>query len=428
MNFLFITWKNDAGQLAWQVRKEGHNVKVHIDYKSCRDCYDGLLEKVRPWQDQVEWADVIIFDEIGFAKKAQNLRDNGKKVIGGTRYTDNLEWNREFGQREMERLGMKVLAHWEFNNFDRAIAFISSNPRRYVFKPQGVVSSADHNLLFVGQEKNGRDLWQLLKSNQKKWRFKIKRFMLQEYAGGVEIAVGGFFNGYKFLFPICVNQEYKRLFPGNVGPLTNDMGALVFWSKPNEMYARTLAKIEKELARIGYVGYFDVNCIANKNELFPLEFTARFGYPTIDTQLAGIGMPAGEFLFRLANGENFEIPIKSPLQIGICGVLPTFIHGDSRLVSAYRDSAIFFDGSEWDLPGLFFKDVKLDKNQLRVAGESKFIGVATGSGRNIGAARRQAYKNIRKIKTQDMFYRSDIGENWRNDFALLKKFGYLKII
>lgn len=429
-NFLIVTWKNDAGQLGGELVKEDHDVKVYIDYKSCRDCYDGIVskipastEKIRPWQKWTDWADVIIFDEIGFGNHAEALRARGKKVIGGTPYTDRLEWKREFGQTEMERAGMKNLPHWEFTDFEKALRFISSHPSRYVFKPSGVVSSANHHLLLVGEAYDGRDIFEILKANAKNWRHKIKRFMLQRHASGIEVAVGAFFNGKKFLYPVCINQEYKRLLTGDLGPLTNDMGAGVYWDSPDGLFRETLKKMENQLAETGYVGYFDINCIADEEGIYPLEFTARFGYPTIDTQLAGLNMPVAEFLYRLASGDDFKIKVKPGVQIGVCAVLPPFISSDLDEASIYRNMPILASTpvKQWSKLELFFKDVKVTDEYLRVAGEARLVCVAGGSGSTMKKAREEAYRRIKQIKVPNMFYREDIGLKWEQDSKNLKK-------
>jgi hypothetical protein len=46
--------------------------------------------------------------------------------------------------------------------------------------------------------------------------------------------------------------------------------------------------MEPVLDSEGYVGYIDVNCIVNNHGIYPLEFTSRFGYPTISIQQAGM--------------------------------------------------------------------------------------------------------------------------------------------
>src|SRR5262249_10927204 len=71
-----------------------------------------------------------------------------------------------------------------------------------------------------------------------------------------------------------------------------------------------------KLASEGYVGYIDLNCIVNGNGIYPLEFTARFGYPTISIQQEGMTPPIGQFLTDLAAGVNPKLKVKSGFQIG----------------------------------------------------------------------------------------------------------------
>ncbi|MFA6268635.1 MAG: phosphoribosylglycinamide synthetase C domain-containing protein [archaeon] len=222
--FLFVSWESLSGDLAWEIKKEGHQVKCYIERKDDEDVYDGILDKVSDWKAEVDWADVIIFDDVGFGSDADELRAKGKLVVGGSKYTDKLEEDREFGQNEMKRVGMNILPHWDFTDFEEAIEFIKKTPERYVFKPSGTVASDQKGVLFLGQEEDGKDLIQILEQNKKIWARKIKKFQLQKMAVGVEVAVGAFFNGNDFIYPINVNFEHKKLFPGDIGPYTGEMG------------------------------------------------------------------------------------------------------------------------------------------------------------------------------------------------------------
>jgi len=117
------------------------------------------------------------------------------------------------------------------------------------------------------------------------WRHLLDGVQLQRRMRGVEVAIGAFFNGEHFIEPVAVNFEHKRFFPGNLGPMTGEMGTTMFWASCPELFRRTIARFEADLRRERYVGYFDLNCIVNAEGIWPLELTTRFGFPTIDVQL-----------------------------------------------------------------------------------------------------------------------------------------------
>lgn len=421
--FLFVSLESLSGDLAWQIKTEGNEVKVYIQAESDQDVYDGFLEKVSRWEDHVDWADVVVFDDIGFGAIADELRAKGKLVVGGSKYTDRLEEDREFAQNEMKRNGMLVLPHWDFSDFNDAIKFIKENPGEYVFKPSGNTPSDQKGILFLGQEEDGKDIIEVLEQNKKLWAKKIKKFQLQKRAVGVEVAVGAFFNGEDFIYPINVNFEHKKLFPGDIGPYTGEMGTLMFWSLPNEIFNITLQKMKEDLAKSGYVGYFDVNCIANAKGIFPLEFTSRFGYPTISIQMEGITSKMGDFLYAIANKEKFSLKTKKGFQIGVVVVVPPFPFDDRKEAYIYKDLSILF--LKQNLDGVHLGDVKLVHDVWTIAGESGYVLVITGSGTTVEAARKQAYQRVRNILLQNMYYRTDIGAKWLSDSDMLHTWGYL---
>ncbi len=423
LKFLFVSTIALAGDLAWQLKKEGHEVKFYIQSKGDKDVFDGFVDKVDDWKENVDWAEIIVFDDVGFGDAADKLRKQGKLVIGGSAYTDKLEDDREFGQEEMKKAGMNILPHWDFTSFDDAIEFMKKNLGRYVIKPNGIAAN-DKELLFIGQEEDGKDILQVLEHYKKNWAKKIKSFQLQKYASGVEVAVGGFFNGEDFIHPIHINFEHKRLFPGEVGPTTGEMGTSAFWSQPNTLFRETLEKMKPALQQSGYQGYVDINCIANARGIYPLEFTNRFGYPTISLQIEGILSPLGEFLHELATKQPYELKTKKGFQICVVIAVPPFPFNDPEAFRRYsEDATILF--KKPNLDGVHLADVKLVEDDWRLAGESGYALVITGSGGTMDEARKQAFQRVKNVMIPNLFYRTDIGVRWYYDSDRLQTWGYL---
>ena len=421
--FLFVSHESLSGDLAWQIKREGHQVKVYIGDQADKDVCDGFLEKIDDWKQFVDWADVIVFDDVGFGKDADALRKNGKLVVGGSQYTDRLEEDREFGQAEMKRVGMLTLPHWDFSDYDAALKFIEENPGRYVYKPSGHTPSDYKGLLFLGKDEDGIDLHEILRSNKKVLEKKVRQFQLQKFASGVEIAVGTFFNGNDFIYPININFEHKKLFPGDIGPYTGEMGTTMYWSAPNTIFRTTLEKMREDVKKSGYVGYIDINCVVNGRGIYPLEYTCRFGYPHISIAMEGITSEWGEFLYAIARGQNYELKAKRGFQIGVVVAVPPFPYSDESEMNIYKDLSIIFKKNNPE--GIHLGDVKLVDESWSIAGESGYALVVTGSGTTMEDARRQVYGRLDNILLQNMFYRTDIGLRWNEDSDKLQTWGYL---
>jgi phosphoribosylamine--glycine ligase len=423
--FLFVSPEALACDLAWQLVKEGHEVKMHVSDAGSRDIADGFIEKVDDWKRWQKWADVIIFDSCGFGPAADKLRSEGKLVVGGSAYTDRLEMDREFGQMEVKSAGLNILPHWEFSDFDEAISFIEAHPARYVFKPSGEETLDWYlkGLLFPGQEDDGKDLLAVLKHNKKSWSKKIKQFQLQKFATGIEVAVGAFFNGSDFMYPVNINFEHKKLFPGDIGPYTGEMGTLMYWSEQNPFFKNTLFRMKERFRESGYVGYIDLNCIVNGKGVYPLEFTARFGYPTISIQMEGVQSPWGEFLFSLAQGEKYKMKTKKGFQVGIVVAVPPFPYYDKKQFRVYKDISVIFKKPNFH--GVHLGDVKLVDNDWKLAGEAGYALIVTGSSNTVEGARKEAYHRIENIILQNMFYRTDIGAKWGRESDQLQAWGIL---
>jgi phosphoribosylamine---glycine ligase len=205
---------------------------------------------------------------------------------------------------------------------------------------------------------------------------------------------------------------------------------MMFWSTPNKIFNQTLKKFEPKLAEEKFVGYVDLNCIVNGNGIYPLEFTARFGYPTIFIQQEGILMPLGQFLFELAQGTLKKFHAKSGFQVGVRIVVPPFPFTDDETFNVKsKDSLIYFkkekNGKTYR-EGVHIEDVKLANGEWIVAGQSGVVLVVVGTGHTMRQAQKQAYARIKNINIPHMYYRMDIGDRWFEDSDKLHNWGYLR--
>ena len=164
----------------------------------------------------------------------------------------------------------------------------------------------------------------------------------------------------------------------------------------------------------------------NGNGIYPLEFTARFGYPTISIQQEGLLTPIGEFLYRLAEGSITRVRTRTGFQIGVRIVVPPFPFKDKETFdSSSKDAVILFKTPSRD--GYHIEDVCTVNGEWLVTGTSGVVLIVCGTGTTMKQAQKQAYNRVRNVMIPNMYYREDIGDRWlEEDSDRLHSWGYLR--
>lgn len=426
-NFLFVSLDGLIGDIAWRVGREGNGVRYAItEDEFSQDVADGIVPKTDDWTDELGWADIVVFDDgFGLGTHAERLRNEGLPVVGGTRETDRLEEERGYGHAAMADRGLDVIDSIIFDDPDDGIEYVRSNPNPYVIKPCGGAQNFNQ-LLLVGHADDGADVVGMLERYRDRRDGDVEAFQLQRRKEGIEVSVCGFFDGREFVEPINYTFEHKRLFPGDLGPMTGEMGTSMFWDAPNRLFAETIGPFEELLRAEGYVGAFDINCIVNGSGVFPLEITPRFGYPQILIQEAAMETPIDEFLYGLATGSNPDLDVHDGYQVGFRVCVPPFPADDVEWFEEHsRDLVVGFRG-EGVPEGIHLEDIKHTDGEYRVAGETGEVIVVTGRGETMRAAREEAYERVERVVLPNKFYRDDIGRGWLEDLEQLTRWGYLR--
>jgi phosphoribosylamine--glycine ligase len=435
MRFLGIGHSGDLGDMYLRLQAAGHQVRFY-----CRDfeehgVMEGMLPRVDDYRTELDWIreagpdGVIVFETAEHGALQEQLRRDGFQVIGGSVLGDRLENDRAFGQSAMSEMGLQIARTHAFSNYAEAIAFLRAHPRRYVFKLDGSETAPSRN--YVGAAPDGSDIVALLMGQPARLAnigITESSFVLMEHIEGVETGLGAYFNGESFLRPACLDWEHKRLFAGDVGELTGEMGTLLTYEDTDRLFDLTLARLAPLLRDGGYVGYINLNTIINEQGIWPLELTCRFGYPGFAI-LNALQVEGWDVLFqRMLKKSGLRFATRPGFACGVVLTVPPFPYRYgyrelSRGLPISLDSELRPD----ELDRIHFSEVAHDTNgQLVTSGITGYIGVATGIGETIEAAQRSAYALARRVYVPNLRYRIDIGDAFRDHGRqVLQRLGYL---
>jgi phosphoribosylamine---glycine ligase len=431
MRFLGIGEYCDLSALYLRLVEEGHEVRVFIGNSLCQGTLAGMVEHARDWRAELDWVraagqhGIILFETVAHNNGAlqDRLRADGFNVIGGSAYGDRLENDRGFAQRVLEGVGLPVARTLDFANRTDALAFLDANPGRYVLKFNGPDAAVDN---YVGRLPDGRDLRAFLGRLDHPAALQSS-LVLMEYIEGIEMGVGSYFDGQKFLRPACLDWEHKRFFPGDLGELTGEMGTVVTYDRSQSFFERTLGRVEKLLREHRHCGYVNLNTIVNERGIWPLEFTCRFGYPGFAILTPLQQTPWGELLAAMAARSRPSFGARPGFCVGIVLTIPPFPYPRSQ-VDEPVGLPVLFHGelSTDDRANLHYCEVGLESGTLVTSGIYGWTMVATGVGPDIASAQQRANRLADRVLVPNVRYRRDIGARLvEKDLARVEELGLL---
>lgn len=234
-----------------------------------------------------------------------------------------LEHDREWGAQLMTLTGasqyVKPVERLEFFSVDEVCEFLEDSEEDWVLK-QTPASNPDiddgRTLICKAKEKD--NIIPLIQNVPNAWFISEENggIRLEKFAEGYEIALAVWYNGETFLPFTYVYTEYKGAQNRNRGGiLTGEVGsALVWMPTPESSFLHKLftALLVDSPISGSFCGLIDINTIYNpeKDEFTLIEFTPRFGRPSLEVMIGGMGEPDianfGQFLYDLATKKPYS--------------------------------------------------------------------------------------------------------------------------
>lgn len=432
---------SDSCGLAFVMRCEqaGHDTRWYLrthnggEPRADGDGVPGVV-KVNDLQDALRWVgkDGLVFatNNDAYIDELDQWRRFGWSIFGPTRASANLEVNRGLGMEVMQSVGIRVPPYEEFDTLQKAENYARKSGKRMVFKTLG--SDEDKSRTYVG--KSPADMVGRIE----RWRkagVKIKgSVMLQDYVEGIEFGVSGWFGPDGFLRGKWNESwEHKRLMSGNYGPNTGETATLMRYTDESKLADETLLPMEDYLRGAGHIGDFAVNCIIDgKGNAWPMEFTARAGWPANVIMASTHKTEAALWMKRLIEGRDSlkvdydpvigviiaahdypfcERPAKDCQGLPIGGIEPGPLPPDiwpfqmRQAIGPKMDGDKVVDGPIYETSG-------------------PYVMVVTASGSTISEAHEAVYERVDEIDLCDKLVRDDAGERLEEELPLLQKHGY----
>ncbi|HEX9989543.1 MAG TPA: phosphoribosylamine--glycine ligase [Chloroflexia bacterium] len=377
---------------------------------------------------------------------ADSLMLLGVPVFGPTQAAARLEWSKAWARDFMQRHGIPSPRYKVVEGVGQVLSIMRSPATRYplVLKADGLAAGKGAAVVRDGESAE-EAIVQMQMSGALPADGAAVKLVIEEYLEGFEVSALAFTDGHRveMMPPVC---DHKRLYDGDVGPLTGGMGAYTPTSRVDpELWARIereiIARAVEGMASEGitYKGVLYAGLMLTGQGPKVLEFNCRFGDPEAQVLLPRLQTPLEEVALAVAAGdlsqagklewsndawvgvvvasEHYPNAKSAPQPISGLGDLEDGVlvfHAGTELRGAV---ALHPDQASTRRERSIFKTLFSGQSETTLQPSAELELTATGGriltvaarGAALEEARATVYRNLPRIKITGSQYRHDIG-------------------
>ncbi|WP_288225197.1 phosphoribosylamine--glycine ligase [uncultured Prochlorococcus sp.] len=425
-NILIIGNGGRENSLAWAIQKNELVKKVYLIPGNAGSERINKCERIKidinNKNELVEKLDflkidlVVIGPEIPLANGlADFLRKKDFKVFGPNKDGAKLEFSKSWAKEFMQDDNIPTAKFWKVNSIEEAKKIINSSPIPLVVKADGLASGKG---VFIPNSKD-----ECIKAAETIFNGRFgnsgKVVVLEEKIQGPEVSVFALCDGKRYtLLPTA--QDHKRLKEKDKGPNTGGMGA---YSPAPLLTADSLDRIIKEIIEptinglnkrnIDYRGVIYFGLMITKSGPKVIEYNCRFGDPECQTIMPLMDQNFVFLLEKCSMGTlTGDEKINASHKVSGC-VIATSKGYPHEYKTGYQikigkidsyDCQIFDSGTSFSESG-----------KLLTAG-GRVLSIVCQD-KDFDMAFEKAYKNLKEIHFEGIYFRNDIGHQVRKNFS-----------
>ena len=366
------------------------------------------IEKLVDFAQEEKIDLAVVGPELALSKGIVNkFNRKGLRIFGPSKEATEIESSKVFSKYLMKKYNIPTANYGVFQNSEKAFDYIKKQAFPLVIKADGL--AAGKGVFIVKNLFQARDALDAL-MEEKKFGEAGRQVVIEEFLEGEEVSILAFCDG-KTVVPMVSSQDHKKIFDNDQGPNTGGMGAyspVPFY--PDEFEKRVLKEILKPTVKglqsegREYKGVLYAGLILTKEGPKVLEFNARFGDPETQVILPRLKTDLIDILNAVIEETLHKINIEWEDNAAVCVVVASggypgkyqkgkVISGLERL-EKMKDIIVFHAGT------------KLQDGKVITSG-GRVLGI-TAWDKTISKTKERAYKGVKEIYFEDMYYRKDI--------------------
>lgn len=370
------------------------------------------LKAVGDWLDEhkdIEYTVIAPDDPLALGL-ADELQKRGHRVFGPNKNAAIIEASKAFSKELMKKYNIPTAKYETFSSYEEAEKYVKTCDIPVVLKADGLALGKGV-LICKTREEALSGLKEMMLD--KKFGSAGNKVVVEEFLEGPEVSALAFTDG-KTIKPMITSCDHKRVFDGDEGLNTGGMGTFTpapFYGEKTEkeVYEKIMLPTVNAMNAEGrtFKGVLYFGLMKTKDGMKVIEYNARFGDPETQVILPMLKTDILD-IFEAVTDERLEdITIEWEQGACVCVVLAS-----GGYPTAYqKGKEITFGDLDEDVV-LCHAGTKRVDNKLVTDG-GRVLGVCA-KGKTIEDARKKAYKNVEKVRFENMHYRTDIGIKYRN--------------
>ncbi len=321
------------------------------------------------------------------------------KIFGHTKSATRIESSKEFAKELMAKYGIPTAGYRSFSSYDEALEYVAARPFPAVIKYDGL--AAGKGVVIAQDLAEARAALSDMLLDE---TFGAGRVVIEDYLTGPEFSFLCFVDGER-VYPMPLSQDHKRAYDGDKGPNTGGMGAytgLPFISEADREFAfrEIMCKAASAMVAEGcpLSGVLYGGLMKTPQGIKVIEFNARFGDPETEVVLPLLESDIFDIFDAVASGRETSEPVwKDAVTLGV-------------VLASKGYPGKYEKGFEIGLTGVeakvYHMGTALRDGVLTTSGGRVLMVV--GSGTDVADARANVYREVARVRCDNLFYRNDI--------------------